>query len=206
MSRIFGESSLLIASHNERKIAEIAGLLENYVPKFTSSLALKLGEPEETETSFEGNAILKAQAAAKSSGVVSLADDSGFCVFALGGRPGVYSARYATVTDGHTGEAYRDFDYAMDQIAKELEDKDDKTCSFVCSLALAWPDGHVETVLGEVLGRVVHPPRGPCDFGYDPIFLPDGHDQTFAEMGYVGKQKISHRAMAFQALLDKCFI
>ncbi len=205
MSRIFAESSLLIASHNEKKIAEIAGLLEGYVPKFTSSFALKLEEPEETETSFEGNAVLKARAAAKASGVVSLADDSGFCVFALGGRPGVYSARYATVTDGHTGENYRDFDYAMDQIAKELEDKDDRACSFVCALAMAWPDGHVETVLGEVLGQVVHPPRGPSDFGYDPIFLPDGHDQTFAEMGYASKQKISHRAIAFQALLDKCF-
>jgi XTP/dITP diphosphohydrolase len=197
MPRRFDGDTLVIASHNRGKVGEIAELLHPYVPVFRSAAELGLAEPEETGTSFAANAELKARAAAQASGTIALADDSGLAVTALGGQPGIYSARWGGPT--------RDFLVAMTRVNQELGDGRDRSACFVCALALAWPDGHCETVEGRVAGTLVWPPRGEHGFGYDPIFVPDGYDRTFAELPAAIKQSLSHRAEAFRRLVERCF-
>jgi XTP/dITP diphosphohydrolase len=196
MGRRFTGDTLVIASHNKGKVREIALLLGAYVAHFPSAGELNLPEPEETESTFTGNAALKARAAAAGSGLPALADDSGLVVPALGGAPGIHSARWAGPT--------KDFAIAMERVRQELGDKD-PSAHFVCALSLAWPDGQEETVEGKVFGRLVFPPRGLKGFGYDPIFIPDGHGITFAEMEPDDKHRMSHRADAFAQLVERCF-
>lgn len=185
---------IVIASHNKGKVKEISELLAPYAKTFYSASDLNLEEPEETETTFVGNALLKARAAAKASGKIALADDSGLAVNALGGDPGIYSARWA-------GEP-RDFNMAMKRVHDELGDSEDRSASFICVLALAWPDGREEVFEGRVDGDIVWPPRGSKGFGYDPIFVASGMEQTFAEIDPQDKHKMSHRAEAFKKLLS----
>ena len=193
MSRLSGR--LVVASHNPGKVREIGALLAPLGVDAISAAELDLPEPEETETTFAGNAALKAVAAAKASGLPSLADDSGLEVFALDGAPGVYSARW--------GGATRDFNMAMTRVWRELTEKGaaDLSARFVCVLALAQPDGAVQTFEGEARGHVVWPMRGAMGFGYDPIFVPDGHTQTFGEMTAEEKLPLTHRPRAFEKLL-----
>jgi XTP/dITP diphosphohydrolase len=187
---------LIIASHNPGKVAEIGALLELYRVEAIGAGTLGLPEPDETETTFEGNAALKAHAAAKASGLPSLADDSGLVVPALGGAPGIYSARWAGPT--------KDFSIAIDRVQRELGAKD-RRAHFVAVLALAWPDGEEAWFRGEVYGQLTWPPRGERGFGYDPIFIADGYDQTFGEIDPELKHRISHRARAFAKLVAACF-
>ncbi len=194
--RRFAGDRLVIASHNRGKIAEIADLLAPLGVDVVPAAALGLAEPEETGTTFRENAGLKARAAARASGLPALADDSGLAVEALGGAPGIRSARWAG--------AARDFAAAMRKVEAALKGTPSRA-RFVCALALAWPDGHVETVEGTVSGRLRFPPKGDRGFGYDPIFVPDGHDITFGEMEPERKHAISHRADAFRKLLARCF-
>jgi len=201
------EGKLVIATHNPGKLWEIAELLKPYQIAAVSAGELGLPEPEETGDTFIANAELKALASAKGSGLMAVADDSGLCVDALGGAPGIYSARYA-------GES-RDFAAAMVKLEKEIEAKGAKPpfhAHFVSAISLAYPDGRVLSFEGKVFGTLVFPPRGGLGFGYDPIFLPDGHDKTFGEMWAVekhsipadGSEALSHRARAFQAFARAC--
>ncbi len=199
MTRRFQEKSLVIASHNKGKVAEIGDLLTPLGIAVESAGDLGLPEPVEDGATFAENAILKAAAAAEATGLPALADDSGLAVAALGGAPGIYAARWAETPQG------RDFDVAMARVNEELGDSTDRTASFVCVLALAWPDGHVETFEGRVDGEIVWPPRGSRGFGYDPIFCAAGDDRTFGEIEPAEKHAISHRAVAFKKLLDACF-
>ena len=196
MGRRFIGDTLVIASHNKGKVREIAELLGAYVAHFPSAGDLNLAEPEETETSFIGNAELKARAAAAAGGLPALADDSGLVVPALGGAPGIYSARWAGPD--------KDFSVAMRRVETELDDRD-PSAYFVCALSLAWPDGHTESVEGRIHGRLTFPGRGDKGFGYDPIFIAEGRDITFAEMEPDEKHRISHRADAFAQLVARCF-
>lgn len=185
----------VIASHNSGKVREIAALLAPLGIEAVSAAALGLPEPEETEPTFAGNAALKARAAAQASGLTALADDSGLEVAALGGDPGVYSARWA-------GPG-KDFRTAMERVQRELEARgaSDHSARFVCALALAEPDGAVEAFEGEARGNIVWPPRGEQGFGYDPMFLPEGQTRTFGEMSHDEKLPLTHRARAFEKLL-----
>ncbi len=200
MTRKFDDSRLVIASHNAGKVREIADLLAPFAVSVRSAGDLGLPEPEETGTTFAENAILKARASANGSGQVALADDSGFSVAALGGAPGIHAARFAERADG-----VRDFDWAMEQLHEASAEAADDLAWFTCALALAWPDEHVEVFEGRVEGALAWPPRGDRGFGYDPIFVPQGGTQTFAEMEPDAKHAISHRAIAFRALIDACF-
>jgi XTP/dITP diphosphohydrolase len=186
---------LVIASHNAGKVKEIGALLAPFGLEVISAAALRLPEPDETEMSFTGNALLKARAAARAAGLPALADDSGLDVFALGGQPGIYSARWAGPE--------RDFYLAMEKVEAELAaiGARDRRARFVCALALVWPDGREAVFEGEVRGSLVWPPRGDAGFGYDPVFVANGHDQTFAEIDPARKHAISHRADAFAKLL-----
>lgn len=184
---------LVIATHNKGKAREIAELLTPYIPKFVTAGDLNLLEPEETGATFEANALLKAHTAAKASNRPALADDSGLAVHVLGGDPGIYSARWAKIE----GSPERDFNVAMQKVHDALGDAQDRSAEFVCVLALAWPDGRAETFRGTVAGNITWPARGDKGFGYDPIFVPDGYEQTFAEIDHAEKQSISHRANAF---------
>jgi XTP/dITP diphosphohydrolase len=203
--RSFQGDALLIATHNPGKVPEIAALLDGLVGTFVTSAALGLPEPEETETSYGGNARLKALAAASASGLIALADDSGLSVEALDGAPGVLSARWA-------GPG-KDFKGAMAKVEAALAALDAGSvafrqpyrASFICALALAWPDGHTETVEACWPGQLVFPGRGQRGFGYDPIFMPDGFALTCAEMDPDIKHRHSHRARAFAALRARCF-
>ena len=188
---------LAIATHNPGKLVEIAELLRPYGVETVGAAALGLLEPEETGTTFDANARLKAVAAAGAGGLPALADDSGLVVAALGGAPGIFSARWAGPK--------KDFAAAMQRIERELAGKPDRRAMFVAALALAWPDGAVQIFRGEVLGTLVFPPRGTRGFGYDPIFVPDGGHQTFGEMAPAAKHAISHRARAFAKLVAACF-
>ncbi|SMH55668.1 RdgB/HAM1 family non-canonical purine NTP pyrophosphatase [Azospirillum agricola] len=194
--RRFTGDTLVIASHNKGKVREIADLLGPYAANFTTAGELGLPEPEETGTSFVANAELKAKAAA-AAGHVALADDSGLVVPALNGDPGIYSARWAGPE--------KDFAMAMRKVEEGLTGKTDRSAYFVCALSLAWPDGHVETVEGRCYGTLVWPPQGPRGFGYDPMFRPDGFEQTFGEMDPARKHEMSHRADAFRQLVERCF-
>lgn len=185
---------LVLATHNPGKVKEIAALLDGYVERFSSAGELDLPEPEETGATFEENAILKARAASQSAGLPALADDSGLCVYGLGGAPGIYSARWAGPE--------KDFDAAMQRVHDELGDNPDRRAAFVCVLALVQPDGSVETFEGRVEGSIVWPPRGDQGFGYDPFFVPDGETRTFAEMAPAEKKAMSHRARAFASMVE----
>lgn len=201
MRRLQKGMRLVVASHNPGKLREIADLVEPYGLEVVSASSLGLPEPEETETTFAGNARLKAVAAAEGSGLPALSDDSGLEVEALGGRPGVYSARWAGPD--------KDFDVAMKRVADELEaagawSEDGPRANFTCALCLAWPDGEAHIFEGKVFGRLVYPPRGTKGFGYDPMFLPDGENLTFGEMDTLKKHAISHRARAFALFVDAC--
>jgi XTP/dITP diphosphohydrolase len=197
--RLIPGARLVAATHNPGKARELAALLEGRFEVVTAAV-LGLAEPEETEQTFEGNALVKARAAARASGLVALADDSGLSVAALGGAPGIYSARWA-------GPG-RDFGRAMALVQQRLAESvsDDPAAWFTSALAVAWPDGPAVVVEGRVDGRLTFPPRGDQGFGYDPIFLPEGHERTFGEMDAVEKDALSHRSRAFAklkaALLD----
>jgi XTP/dITP diphosphohydrolase len=186
---------LVIASHNPGKVREIEALLAPYGIEPVSAAALDLPEPEETGTTFVANAELKALQAADLSGLPALADDSGLCVDALGGEPGIFSARWAG--------SGKDFGAAMARVEARLAADPDapRDAHFVCALALAWPDGHVEWFEGRVDGTLVWPPRGELGFGYDPMFLPEGGAETFGEMDQDAKHATSHRADAFRQLV-----
>jgi XTP/dITP diphosphohydrolase len=196
MTRRFSGGRLVIATHNAGKLREIEELLAPFAVSVVGAAALGLPEPEETGDSFEANAALKARAAAAASRLPALADDSGLVVPALGGKPGIHSARWA-------GPG-RDFGQAMARVERELGSSG-RAASFVAVLALGWPDGHIELFRGEVAGRVVWPPRGDKGFGYDPMFLPDGQRETFGEMAPAQKHGLSHRARAFAKLVEGCF-
>jgi XTP/dITP diphosphohydrolase len=186
--------SLVVASHNPGKVREIRELLRPYATEILSAADLGLPEPEETGTSFTANARLKARAAAAGSGHAALADDSGLAVAALGGRPGIHSARWAGPEC--------DFTAAMRRVEQELADQDDRRAAFVCVLCLARPDGSDRCFEGRVEGRLVWPPRGDKGFGYDPMFVLDGYDITFGEMDPAEKHRISHRALAFRKMVS----
>lgn len=183
---------LVVASHNAGKVREIHALLAPLGVEAVSAAALGLPEPEETEATFAGNAALKARAAADASGFAALADDSGLEVFALGGAPGVYSARWAGPD--------KNFQPAMERVWRELAGGD-VGARFVCVLALAEPGGEVRCFEGEARGHIVWPPRGERGFGYDPIFVPEGDTRTFGEMSHDEKLPLTHRARAFEKLL-----
>ena len=189
-------SRLVLASHNPGKLREIAALVRPHGIDVVSAGTLGLPEPVEDAPDFAGNARIKAKAAAAASGLPALSDDSGFCVAALGGEPGVLSARWA-------GPA-KDFSAAMAEVNRRLGDAADRRAWFVAALCLAWPDGHTETFIGRVDGTAVWPPRGDKGFGYDPMFMPVGGTQTFGEVEPDAKHAISHRARAFAQVLASC--
>lgn len=199
MARRLAEGQLVVASHNQGKVREIGDLLIPYGIHPISAADLNLPEPEETEPSFRGNARLKALAAARAAQQPALADDSGLCVNALEGDPGIYSARWAERPDGS-----RDFAYAMEKVEQALTGHQDRSAYFVCALCLAWPDGHCEDFEGRVTGHLVWPPRGEAGFGYDPVFLPEGGRLTFGEMDPDDKHAQSHRADAFHQFVAAC--
>jgi XTP/dITP diphosphohydrolase len=190
-------SRLVIATHNPGKLAEISDLLAPHGVSAVSAGELGLPEPEETAPDFVGNARLKALAAAAGSGLAALADDSGFCVAALGGAPGVYSARWAGPS--------KDFGHAMQRVRDEAGEAEDRRAWFVSALCLAWPDAGTGTFFGRVDGAWVWPPRGLRGFGYDPMFVPAGGTLTYGEMAPEEKHASSHRARAFRQLLAACF-
>ncbi|MBI1621838.1 non-canonical purine NTP pyrophosphatase [Aquamicrobium zhengzhouense] len=203
--RKFEGGKLVVASHNKGKIAEIADLIGPFGIEAKSAAEYNLPEPEETGTTFEQNAYTKAFAAASATGLPALSDDSGLVVDALGGAPGVYTADWAETGNG------RDFDMAMRKVEHLLQQEgattpDKRTGRFVAVLCLAWPDGHAEYFRGEVEGTLVWPPRGEKGFGYDPVFQPNGYEETFGEMPASQKHSweagrgdlgLSHRARAF---------
>jgi len=198
---------VVIATHNNGKLVEMRDLLAPYGLQAVSAAELSLPEPEETGVSFAENAAIKARAASEATGLPAFADDSGICIEALGGEPGIYSARWAGPE--------KDFDRAMRHIEELLQAKgavapDQRKAWFVSALTVAWPDGHLAEVEGRVDGTLVWPPRGPAGFGYDPMFLPEGETRTFGEMSREEKhglpplgRGLSHRARAFVALVDQ---
>lgn len=202
MARRLEPGRLVIASHNDGKVREIDALLAPFGISPVSAGALGLPVPEETETTFTGNAAIKAHAAARAASLPALSDDSGLEVTALGGSPGVYSADWAEQPG-----APRDFALAMRKVEAALKESgsDDLSARFVCCLCLAWPDGHAESFIGTVRGTLTFPPRGRNGFGYDPIFLPAGGTLTFGEMDPAKKHAISHRADAFRQLIAASF-
>lgn len=202
MMRKFSGDRLLVATHNRGKLEEIAKLLEPFGISVTSAGEMGLPEPAETETTFVGNARIKAHAATQATGLPALSDDSGITVDGLGGAPGVYTADWAETPNG------RDFGMAMAKTWAMLEEAKappPRLAQFRCTLVLAWPDGHDEVFEGVMAGQVVWPPRGDQGHGYDPIFQPDGFDVTFGEMDRWQKNEISHRADAFRKLVAGCF-
>lgn len=184
---------LVLASHNKGKLVELEELMGPLGVAVVGAGALGLPEPEETGTSFVANALLKAHAAARGADLPALADDSGLAVVALGGKPGIHSARWAGPE--------RDFALAMNKVADALGDDPERGASFHCVLALAWPDGTERVFEGRVDGHLEFPPRGPNGFGYDPIFVPEGDHRTFGEMAPAEKKAHNHRARAFEKLL-----
>lgn len=200
--RAFTGGRLVVASHNPGKLREIADLLAGFDVEPVSAASLGLPEPVEDGNSFIANAEIKALAAARGANMVALSDDSGFVVDALNGAPGIHSARWAGPE--------KDFVLAMRKVEDALQKAgavtpEARRAHFICALCLAWPDGHVESFEGRVDGTAVWPPRGDKGFGYDPIFVPDGHTLTFAEMEPAAKHAMSHRADAFRQLIDACF-
>lgn len=202
MTRKFSGDRLLVATHNKGKLEEMAHLLEPYGVQVVGAAEMDLPEPDETEDTFVGNARIKAHAAAKATGLPALSDDSGIEIAALGGAPGVYTADWAETGNG------RDFMMAMTRAHDELEAANAPRpwrAQFCCTLVLAWPDGHDEVFPGTMPGHLVWPMRGEKGFGYDPMFVPEGYDITFAEMDRWDKNKISHRARAVAQFVEGCF-
>lgn len=207
MTRRIGSGSLVIATHNAGKLKEIGALLEPHGVKCLSAGSLGLPEPAETGTTFVENALLKARAAAEASGLTALADDSGLSVEALGGRPGVYTADWAE-RQWFEGQPGRDWFMAMGKVEGMLQALGPDTlrnCTFHCVLAIAWPDGESAIYEGTAPGTLTWPPRGTMGFGYDPVFVPVGREQTFAELDPEEKHRISHRADAFAKLVSDQF-
>jgi len=196
--RLAPGARLVAATHNAGKARELAALLDGHFD-VVSAATLDLPEPDEPETTFIGNAIVKARAAAEASGLTAIADDSGLCVAALEGEPGVHSARWSGPE--------RDFAHAMALVERRVEEteSDDRAAWFVCALAVAWPGGPVVAVEGRIDGVLTFPPRGTLGFGYDPIFIPAGGARTFGEMDPSAKDAISHRARAFAKLKAALF-
>ncbi len=200
--RRFAEKRLLVATHNAGKLAEMRALLAPYGVEAVGAAEAGLDEPAETEDSFVGNARIKARAAVTATGLPALADDSGICVDALDGAPGVRTADWAETGQG------RDFSVAMARTWERLEAANapqPRRAQFRCTLVLMWPDGHDEVFEGVLPGQVVWPPRGAEGHGYDPIFMPDGHQQTLAEMSAEQKNSLSHRALAVNRMIGACF-
>lgn len=198
---------LIIASHNQGKVREIRALLAAYGIEPVSAGELGLPEPEETGTTFAQNALLKARASAIGANCVALADDSGLCVTALNGAPGVYTADWAE-KQAYEGGPGRDWYMAMGKVEGKLAEIGpdvDRSAYFICTLALAWPDGETAVFEGRVQGHLTWPPRGTLGFGYDPVFVPTGYDQTFAELDPAHKHSMSHRADAFAKLVAAVF-
>lgn len=195
--RIGAGERIVLASHNRGKLREIADLLRPWNIAVSSVADLGLPEPEEDAPDFAGNARIKALAAARATGLPALSDDSGLCVAALGGDPGVLSARWAGPE--------KDFSAAMAEVHRQLAQSPDRSAWFIAALCLAWPDDHTEVFIGRVDGTIVWPPRGERGFGYDPIFLPEGHAETFGEMDPTAKHAMSHRARAFAQMTAACF-
>ncbi|HCS18662.1 RdgB/HAM1 family non-canonical purine NTP pyrophosphatase [Qipengyuania flava] len=207
MTRRLGSGSLVIATHNAGKLKEISALLEPHGLKCISAGSLGLPEPAETGTTFVQNALIKARAAAEASGLVALADDSGLSVDALDGRPGVYTADWAE-RQWFEGEPGRDWYMAMGKVEGMLQERGasvDRSCAFHCVLAIAWPDGEHAVYEGTAPGSLTWPPRGAMGFGYDPVFVPQGRQKTFAEIDPSEKHAISHRADAFAKLVAEQF-
>ncbi|MEM1100296.1 MAG: RdgB/HAM1 family non-canonical purine NTP pyrophosphatase [Pseudomonadota bacterium] len=201
MARMLTERKIVLASHNAGKLREISDLLGPYGLEVVSAGDLGLPEPEETETTFAGNARIKAHAAAGASGLPALSDDSGLMVDALDGAPGVYTADWAQTETG------RDFAMAMGKVKQELDKEgamEPWTAAFNCTLCVAWPDGEDRIFESRVAGTLTWPPRGDYGFGFDPMFIPTGHERTFSEMPYEEKAPISHRAVAFDLLVSEC--
>lgn len=194
MTRKLGKGRLVAATHNKGKVRELKDLFEPAGMNVVSAIELDLPEPEETEQTFSGNALIKARAACKATGVPALSDDSGLEVTALGGMPGVHTAIWA-------GEP-RDFYKAMEKVETLLQEIDakDRSARFVSTLAVVWPDGHEEVFEGSVEGKLVWPPRGERGFGFDPVFVANGETETFGEMEPAKKHAMSHRADAFAKL------
>lgn len=202
MTRKFGGDTLVLASHNAGKLREIAALVEPFGVTCKSAGDFDLTEPDETESTYAGNARIKAHFAAKETGLPALSDDSGLSVDGLDGAPGVYTADWAETPKG------RDFEMAMEKTWSLLEEKNvpkPRRATFNCTLCLAWPDGHDELFVGKVDGRLTWPMRGDLGFGYDPMFIPNGYDITFGEMDPETKHAMSHRADAFDQLVKACF-
>ena len=202
MTRRFDGKELVVATHNKGKLEEIADLLGPFGITLTSAADHGLSEPEETESTFVGNARITAHYAANETGLPALSDDSGIEIDGLDGAPGVYTADWAETPNG------RDFVMAMEKTWAKLEEVNapfPRTARFCCTLVLAWPDGHEEGFPGIMSGQIVWPMRGDQGHGYDPIFQPDGYDITFGEMDRWEKNKISHRADAFAKLVKGCF-
>ncbi len=188
---------LVLASHNAGKLREIDALLRPLRIEVISAAALGLPDPVEDAPDFTGNARIKALAAATASGLPALSDDSGFCVAALHGAPGVHSARWAGPS--------RDFVAAMATVHERVADNLDRRAWFIAALCVAWPDSHTQTFVGRIDGAIAWPPQGDRGFGYDPMFVPDGWQQTFGEMNPDDKHAVSHRARAFAQVLASCF-
>ena len=186
------DGKLIIASHNKGKVKEISEILKPFNIECISAEKVGLPEPHENGSTFEENSRIKALSASSHSQQISLSDDSGLCVNALGGEPGIFSARWAGPD--------KDFSKASRLIEEKLLNKNNFAAKFVCVLTLAWPDMYSETFRGEVNGRLTFPPKGNNGFGYDPIFIPDGYDKTFGEMNEETKDMISHRSLAFSKL------
>ena len=183
---------IVLATHNAGKVAEFQTLFDPHQVKIVGATQVGLPEPDETEDTFEGNALLKARHACEITAMPCLADDSGLSVNALNGAPGIYSARWAG--------PHKDFNMAMDKVWADIDDNADKSAAFVAVLALVMPDGREFVARGEVTGKLCYPPRGTEGFGYDPFFMPESESQTFAEMGKAGKAQYSHRVRAFDVL------
>ncbi|MCJ2181886.1 RdgB/HAM1 family non-canonical purine NTP pyrophosphatase [Novosphingobium sp. 1949] len=207
MTRKLDHGKLVIATHNAGKLKEISALLAPYGLECVSAGQLGLPEPEETGTTFAQNALLKAHAAAKAANLPALSDDSGLSVTALGGRPGVYTADWAE-RQWFEGPEGRDWYMAMGKVEGLLAEQGpdvDRSCWFSCTLAIAWPDGEEVVYEGRVEGTFSWPPRGTLGFGYDPVFVPNGKDVTFAQLDPAQKQVMSHRADAFAKLVAEQF-
>ncbi len=200
-------TKIVVASHNEGKVREIRDLLVPFGLETVSAAELNLPEPDETETTFAGNARLKAVAAANASGLPALSDDSGLAVDALNGDPGIYAARWAELprTEVETYGQRRDFDMAMWHVNDQLKDKTNRRARFICALCLAWPNSDTAVYEGTVEGEMIWPPRGDKGFGYDPIFQQLGKTLTFAEIDPAAKHAVSHRADAFAKFLADQF-
>ncbi len=191
------EKKIVLATHNIGKVKEMQAMLDPFGVTVLSADDLKLSEPEENGKTFIENAKIKALCAAKEANMPALADDSGLCVHALDNRPGIYSARY-------NEPKKNGFMYAMEKLNEELGDQKDRSAHFSCAIVIAWPDGQTEEFEGKVNGTLCWPPKGEKGFGYDPMFVPDGYQLSFAELPAEEKNKISHRARALKLFTDHC--